>query len=46
MFSKYAWVVLLKEKRGISFVNAFQKLISKHGLNSVVNFTISLLKDF
>ena len=31
LFSKSAWVVLLKEKRGISFVNASQKLISKCG---------------
>ena len=29
MFSKYAWVVPLKDKRGISIVNAFQKIISK-----------------
>ena len=28
-FSKYAWVVPLKDKRGISIVNAFQKIISK-----------------
>ena len=26
---KYAWVVPLKDKRGISIVNAFQKTISK-----------------
>ena len=29
MFSKYAWVVPLKDKRGITIVNAFQKIISK-----------------
>ena len=29
LFSKYAWVVLLKNKRGISIVNAFEKIISK-----------------
>ena len=29
LLSKYAWVVPLKGKRGISIVNAFQKLISK-----------------
>ena len=28
-FSKYTWVVPLKNKRGISIVNAFQKIISK-----------------
>ena len=27
IFSKYAWVVPLKDKRGISIVNAFQKII-------------------
>ena len=26
IFSKYAWVVLLKDKKGISIVNAFQKI--------------------
>ena len=25
LFSKYAWVVPLKDKRGITIVNAFQK---------------------
>ena len=29
LFSKYAWVVPLKDKRGISIINAFQKIISK-----------------
>ena len=29
LFSKYAWVVPLKDKRGIIIVNEFQKLISK-----------------
>ena len=29
LFSKYAWVVPLKDKRGISIINAFQKLISE-----------------
>ena len=29
LFSKYAWIVPLKEKRGITIVNAFQKIISK-----------------
>ena len=28
IFSKYAWVVPLKDKRGIS-INAFQKIISR-----------------
>ena len=29
LFNKYVWVVPLKDKRGISIVNAFQKIISK-----------------
>ena len=29
LFSKYVWVLPLKDKRGISIVNAFQKIISK-----------------
>ena len=29
LFSKYAWIVPLKDKRGNSIVNAFQKIISK-----------------
>ena len=27
MFSKYAWVIPLKDEKGISIVNAFQKII-------------------
>ena len=29
LFSKYVWVVPLKDKRGITIVNAFQKIILK-----------------
>ena len=29
MFSKYAWVIPLKDKKGTSIVNAFQKIISE-----------------
>ena len=29
MFSKYSWVIPLKDKTGISIVNAFQKIISQ-----------------
>ena len=29
IFSKYAWVVPLKGKKGISIVNAFQKILDK-----------------
>ena len=27
IFRKYAWVVLLKDKKGLSIVNAFQKIL-------------------
>ena len=29
LFSKYAWVIPIKDKKGVSIVNAFQKIISK-----------------
>ena len=29
LFRKYAWVIPLKDKKGTSIVNAFQKIISK-----------------
>ena len=29
IFSKYAWVVPLKDKKGISTVNAFQKILKE-----------------
>ena len=28
-FSKYAWVVPLKDKKGVSIVNAFQSILKK-----------------
>ena len=51
LFSKYASVVPLKDRKGISIVDALKKIISeenqiKHGLIKVANFTISFLKDF
>ena len=27
IFSKYAWVIRLKDKKGVSIVNAFQKIL-------------------
>ena len=50
IFSKYAWAVPLKDKKGISIVNAFQKILDnanliKYGLIKEVNFTIILLKN-
>ena len=29
IFSKYAWVVPLKDKKGVSIVNAFQKVVKE-----------------
>ena len=52
LFSKYVWVIPIKDKKGTSIVNAFQKIISKGRkpnktwLTEVVNFTIILLKIF
>ena len=52
LFNKYEWVVPLTDKRGITTVNAFQKIIPKDanqlkcGLIKVVNFTIIFLRDF
>ena len=31
IFNKYAWVVPLKDKKGISIVDAFQKMLDKSG---------------
>ena len=30
IYSKYAWVVPLKDKKGVSIVNAFQSILKKH----------------
>ena len=31
IFCKYAWVAPLKDKKGISIVNAFQKILNQSG---------------
>ena len=38
IFSKYAWVVPLEDKKDISIVNAFQKVLDKSGckLNKIL----------
>ena len=43
IFSKYAWVVPLKDKKGESIVDAFQKILDKSDRKA--NFTIILLKN-
>ena len=37
IFSKYAWVIPLKDKKGISIINAFQKILreSKRDPNKI-----------
>ena len=35
MFSKYSWVVPIKDKKGTSIVNAFKKIISKRKQNKI-----------
>ena len=51
LFSKYAWVIPLKDKKGTSIVNAFQKILerrkpNKYGLIKAVNSIINLLNIF
>ena len=31
IFSKYPWVVPLKDKKGVNIVNVFQKILDKSG---------------
>ena len=47
IYSKYAWVNPLNDKKGITIANAFQKILkdynhkpNKYGLIKIVNFTI------
>ena len=35
IFSKYPWVVPLKDKKGISMANAFQKLLKEYNKSEV-----------
>ena len=30
IFSKYAWIIPVKNKKGVSIVNAFQKILDKY----------------
>ena len=50
--SKYAWVVPLEDKKGVSTVDAFQKILDKSGrkpnkiwVDKWSDFTIVLLKN-
>ena len=52
IFSRYAWVVRLKDKKGISVVNTVQKVLkesdrkpNKIWLIKEANFTIVILKN-
>ena len=51
-YSKYAWLIPLKEKKSVSIINAFRKILKeskenliKYGQTKEVNFTIALLKN-
>ena len=48
LFSKYEWVVPLKDKRGITIVKLKSKDTNqiKYGLINVVNFAITFLRGF
>ena len=51
MFSKYAWVIPIKDKKGTSIVNAFKKIISKRKPNKIwvdqgSEFYNNTFKDF
>ena len=52
IFSKYAWIAPLKDKKGASIVDAFQKALdksgrkpNKYGLTKEANFAIIHLKN-
>ena len=52
IFSKYTWVVSLKDKKDMSIVNAFQKILddsagksNKIWVDKGMNFTIVLFKN-
>ena len=40
LFSKYTWVVPLKDKKGTSIVDAFQKTIAERKKPNFLNFLI------
>ena len=52
IFSKYAWAVSLKDKKGITITDAFQKILddldrepNKIWVGKQVNFTVILSKN-
>ena len=47
IFSKYAWVVPLKDKKGISIVKAFQSILNQSNRkpNKGLNFIMLILKN-
>ena len=36
IFGKFSWVVPLKDKKGVSIVQGFQKILNKSGLNPIL----------
>ena len=51
IFSKYAWVVPLKDKKGVSIFTAFQSILKqsnrkqRYGRTKTLNFTMRLLTN-
>ena len=52
IYSKYAWVVPLKDKKGVSIVNTLQNILKKSNrkpnkiwVDKALNFTILILKN-
>ena len=45
IYSKYAWVVLLKDKKGVSIVNAFQSILKKLRENQTISGQIKVLSS-
>ena len=35
IYSKYAWILLLKDKKGITIINAFQKILKESNRNKI-----------
>ena len=52
LFSKYAWVIPMKDKKGTSIVNAFKKIISRRRKPNKIwvdqgsEFIINLLNEY
>ena len=45
IFSNYAWVIPLKDKKGVTIVNAFQKVLDKSGRRQRQSKNVNQTKD-